>query len=890
MSKEENIPFKNEQKEEKNIIPDQLNIIIRTSIPGYQKIEYKPSMTIKDIDSKGILFNPLIKLDQSKINKIPQEYKIKQFFNKGLFQSLLNYNGGTPAKNLLYATKSGYVNNNIKVTLDTLFPVNSVIYIGKNPYAIGDVQWTTGDWKIEVKQKKTEIDISKITDPRLYSQLVSDEIISGENQLSQLPEAVLTGNNYTGPPIASGVKKEASTSFQSVSNLPIQSQPTSNNTKIQSSDNITKSTPEQKIETQIIQNIPSKPINKFQPTPPSNIISTIEQPKSTIEQPKNILQIEDKPVPPIVEELSPEDEKIFQPFIKSLKKNRQSKLEFSNFFKSDAFYSISNSIYLQLSKKNKNELLNFYKFVTQPKNYRPGENLSKTMYNDLCDLVSIIETPSDGNCFFAAVSNGINIYNYENQGNKIIYNIYGKTQLFTINVLREMVVKYYNKLNQNIKENLFVIAEANVDNLNKKFSRSILDNKPQTNEEYIERLNYIYSSDENFFVYKPSTIPIDVDKYSSPFRILTEGEIPSYIKSKNYWGDQFSMEALCNILGIYIIPIEKIKKTSELNKNLKLYRLTAILREPDQIKGICSKKILFLYRKNLHYELIRFKYLKQKVTEKDMIKKLETIGKWYTIFDKNNFPPPYHILILIYGSNYINLNKEIRSNYEIYNDIMLHINYSVIKNVYNKNLKFINTFNNIFNVKNSILNYVYANNDDKSLVTFNSSNPNIDKKDENENISGGQSAIKPSNIPYGYPQYPPYGYPQYPPYGYPQYPPYGYPQYPNRFITKKPQEQNMSKIAYSITIDMEVHPGTSLTPKQINESKCNSKYNSIRKAFSEFTGKPYIIPPVYKENTNIPAVNKDTNINKKNLNNTRKILPSPSVSFGNVKNKTIHKR
>jgi hypothetical protein len=34
-----------------DIIPDQLNITIRTSIPGYQKIEYKPSMTIKDSDS-----------------------------------------------------------------------------------------------------------------------------------------------------------------------------------------------------------------------------------------------------------------------------------------------------------------------------------------------------------------------------------------------------------------------------------------------------------------------------------------------------------------------------------------------------------------------------------------------------------------------------------------------------------------------------------------------------------------------------------------------------------------------------------------------------------------------------------------------------------------------
>lgn len=150
-----------EKKTQKVIIPDQLNIIIRTSVPGYQKIEYKPSMTIKDSHEKGVKFNPLIKLNQSTIDKIPEEYRIKQFFNKGLFQSLLNYNGGTPAKSLLQATRNGYVDNNINVTLNSIFPVGSVIYIGKKPYVIADHQWTKGDWKIYIKQKKEEIDPSR---------------------------------------------------------------------------------------------------------------------------------------------------------------------------------------------------------------------------------------------------------------------------------------------------------------------------------------------------------------------------------------------------------------------------------------------------------------------------------------------------------------------------------------------------------------------------------------------------------------------------------------------------------------------------------------------------------------------------------------------------------
>ena len=49
-------------------IPNELKITINTSIPGYQKIEYKPSMTITNIssDDSSIRFNPLIKLDKKK--------------------------------------------------------------------------------------------------------------------------------------------------------------------------------------------------------------------------------------------------------------------------------------------------------------------------------------------------------------------------------------------------------------------------------------------------------------------------------------------------------------------------------------------------------------------------------------------------------------------------------------------------------------------------------------------------------------------------------------------------------------------------------------------------------------------------------------------------------
>ena len=194
-------PSKEEYNKRNIPIPDQLNIIINTSIPGFQKIEYRPSMTIKDTQEKHIIFNPLIKLDKSIISKIPKEYQIKEFFNKGLFQSLINHLNKQPVASLLQATRQGYIDNNIKVILDTIFSVNSVIYVDKKPYAIADVRWTTGDWKIDVKKKKEELDINKIKDPYLRSQLINEDLITGQQQLNEIPPSLLVGNNYNGPAV-----------------------------------------------------------------------------------------------------------------------------------------------------------------------------------------------------------------------------------------------------------------------------------------------------------------------------------------------------------------------------------------------------------------------------------------------------------------------------------------------------------------------------------------------------------------------------------------------------------------------------------------------------------------------------------------------------------------
>jgi hypothetical protein len=163
-------------------IPNELKININTNIPGFQKIKYKPDMTIKSNskDDKVVNFNPLVKLNKTVIDSIPSEIRVKQFFNKGLFNSLINSHGLLREPTLTKATKEGFVDNNIRLTLDTLFPLGSVIYINKQPYVIGDIQWTKGNWKLDTKIKNEALlESSKITDPYLYSTVVKNEIISG---------------------------------------------------------------------------------------------------------------------------------------------------------------------------------------------------------------------------------------------------------------------------------------------------------------------------------------------------------------------------------------------------------------------------------------------------------------------------------------------------------------------------------------------------------------------------------------------------------------------------------------------------------------------------------------------------------------------------------------
>jgi hypothetical protein len=110
--------------------------------------------------------------------------------------------------------------------------------------------------------------------------------------------------------------------------------------------------------------------------------------------------------------------------------------------------------------------------------------------------------------------------------------------------------------------------------------------------------------------------------------------------------------------------------------------------------------------------------------------------------------------------------------------------------------------------------------------------------------------------------------------------------YPNNFL-KRDAVRDVSKIGYYISIDLELKKGSPLSPEEMRESKCSRKWNSVRKAFANFTGKTYAIPPVY-DYSNKQTLKNRSNNKPNNVTRSNKPPPQgpPKTNVANPTNKT----
>uniref|UniRef100_A0A6C0ERT8 OTU domain-containing protein n=1 Tax=viral metagenome TaxID=1070528 RepID=A0A6C0ERT8_9ZZZZ len=819
-------------------IPNELKITINTSIPGFQKITYKPSMSIPDIskDDNVVMFNPLIKLKESTIEKIPENMRIKEFFNKGLFDSLINFHGSQPKKTLDVATKEGIVDNNIKVTLNTILPENSVIYINKKPYVIADVQWTKGDWKIDTKKKKEEYDSSKITDPYLYSAVVKDEIISGEKELGSLSENILYGPNYDGPKdnvilnktssldkglglgLATGITKPVA-SNSSLQDQQILNPPS--NQQVQQST----STPIpiaianlQKQHTLSIENN-SHTSNISQPQPNVETKGIINPTPQITKQPTLTITNNSSKFEDLTNEVNePIPETILTSNITSTKNIRA-------YFKNPKYYNFINLLFKNFTPSEQRMITSVYLNTTSINVKLYSNNISESAYTETINGLSIVNNTGEGDCFFIAIADAINYHNYKNQNNKknrITNGIYGNgNNLFTKNYLRSIVTDYF--LNLKDIDHYLEVAEINADQLNDLFKKHIktiektMSENGQTGDigedVYINIVNDLYLSSDNFLITKTDKIPVIIDNYYKPYTVVSKSQISKYMNSSYYWANEVAFKAVCEKLNLNVIPIEYQ------NGQMRIPFMN--------LMDDCANwnRYVFLLYKNSHYELITFTNIYKKISKQPSISN-KLIKDKISIFNKNsNIIPPFYIIFLIFASYYINLDDDSKNKIVLLSQIFNTINIS---------------FNNIYKNLNDPLYKNY-------LTEFIKYFPNSKNKFTT-------NALQTAG------EYPPYynrGYYNNPYY----YNNRGYTPYVENRMIKSEHKSGGPNICYYITIDMELQPGKSLTPGQMSNLKCTRKWNSVRKAYSELTGQKYIIKPVYNQ--------EPINSNNRNINNDK---------------------
>ena len=161
---------KGKDAEKKPNIPNTLTIFIKTIIPNHTKILYEPFMTVPTSKSHTVYFDPLVKYIKGAITDIPKNAppysKYTQFFEANQFDSFINrcisktFNIQKNPLKLLnlqkertldQAMKEDLINQNIKLTLSSLFKPNGLFYINKRPYTILGKKWKNNDWSIDIK-------------------------------------------------------------------------------------------------------------------------------------------------------------------------------------------------------------------------------------------------------------------------------------------------------------------------------------------------------------------------------------------------------------------------------------------------------------------------------------------------------------------------------------------------------------------------------------------------------------------------------------------------------------------------------------------------------------------------------------------------------------------
>jgi hypothetical protein len=381
-------------------------------------------------------------------------------------------------------------------------------------------------------------------------------------------------------------------------------------------------------------------------------------------------------------------------------------------------------------------------------------------------------------------------------------------------------------------------------------------------------------------------MPLDTIQLYQPFSFITglitrtnpDGTIAGinydvleqYItQGTRYWGDDTAIDAVNYVLKINAIVI---KKGNQGLANSISSQLTGVFTNNEMKNGLDMSKwstFLFLYfiedltKKDeaAHYELLTFLFPVQ-TTVTDLKGNVQTTypERTFTIFKKNDIehPPPLYMLLLIFGFKYMSpgqnpaefdfftgFNQVIDTSYKSIISIPGNVESKckLLNDLYDlflwpyllEQINDAKCVRNIRGKKKVVLASSVSGKSKLGEVVESDDEADLSGKEEGEidEIDGGAGNTRKYNSNYNsnynnrYPNY--NRYPN---------------NYRNNFL-RSDLTRDLSKIGYYISIDMELKKGSPLTPEEIKQSKCTQKWNAVRKAFANFTGKTYTIPPVY---------------------------------------------
>jgi hypothetical protein len=858
-------------------IPNALSITINTSVPGNQTIKYKPNMTIKNTDDTTVWFDPLVPLNESTIDKVPENIRVLEFFNKGLYESLINAHGNKKQITLEQAKKNKIIDNNIQIVLNYLFPTSGILYIKGEPYSIADVQWTKGDWKIDRKIKDVpEVDVNKISDPITYNALIKNEIISGYNQLENLPKDLIYGSNFDKSKeeislmdkekkINDNKKAEEARKFKELEEIKRLKELEETRRLKDIEATRLKELEENRRLRQLEENRRLKELEeirrlkeleenrRLRELEENKRLRELEEAKLKIIKPAP-LAIEDAPEknnPPLAIENGPEKNnppleiengpeknnppleieeikniQMFEDYKPKLKISQNSTKTIRKYFGSDIFYSMINMIYKYMKDAEKFFIKELFKNTTNI-DVKGNDNISKAAY-----LFTITGTKNIS-------SNGVMIKKDFTDGLRVITNQGGGNCMFLAVADAINHYNYYNDIGNKIVYNIY----GNGNNL---FTSKNLRNIVST--EIIKLLN----SDNKIRTDFLDTSKINVDLLNDEFENIINKPESQAINTPEYYNSTLlnlymSQDNFFVIIPDNIVnrnrPFQLVSNDDEIKKYIesdyywadqktidifnKVLKLNIIVIDNTSDKFTIPAptiksddnntwdKYLFIYHYTNHYELITFDYLNIISSKVVKIKK--------TIFNRgSDIIPPFYIIFLLFSTIYIKLTPDDKDMITL----------------------FLNFFKSIQNSFDTIMSFPV--NTDKNIDNFITNFQNYFGEIKKP-ITGGNNYNS------------------------------------SKFLKKEGNQDNI-QISFHITIDMELQKGKTLSKEQISNLKCVKGWNKIRKSFSDFTGRKYVIPPIYENLSD--KYNKEDKEDKKDKNNTKKII-SGGVNKGKRRNKTF---